>query len=188
MAKKRRNIFDKINTLLFWKDTRVTDGKRYTEVRKHDFSSYFPVENYTKPQVLPTENIYNISNFGAVPNDKSIDNAPFINKAICEAEKTGGIVLINGGDYTSTTVFLKSNVTLFIAEGSSITANETGIGYTNDALIFADSAENITITDGGKIKGNGNFFGKKPVYDENMTAPGKYIDMIELRQDYRKQE
>lgn len=45
MAKKRRNIFDKINTLLFWKDTRVTDGKRYTEVRKHDFSSYFPVEN-----------------------------------------------------------------------------------------------------------------------------------------------
>lgn len=187
MAKKRRNIFDKINTLLFRKDTRVTDGERYTEVRKHDFSSYFPVNNYIKPQVLLTENVYNINDFGALPNDKSIDNAPFINKAICEAEKTGGTVLINGGDYTSTTVFLKSNVTLFIAEGASIIANETGIGYTNDALIFADNAENITITGGGKIKGNGNFFGKKPVYDENMTAPGKYIDMIELRQDYRKQ-
>lgn len=38
MAKKRRNIFDKINTLLFWKDTRVTDGKRYQKcsmVRLH---------------------------------------------------------------------------------------------------------------------------------------------------------
>lgn len=150
MAKKRRNIFDKINTLLFWKDTRVTDGERYTEVRKYDFSSYFPVDNYIKPQSLPTENIYNISDFGAVPNDNSIDNAPFINKAICEAEKTSGTVVISGGDYTSTTVFIKSNITLFITEGASINANETGIGYTNDALIFAYSAENITITGGGK--------------------------------------
>ena len=87
MAERRRNIFDKIKTLLFWKDTRVTDGERYTEVRKHDFSSYFPVNNYIKPQALPAENIYNIKDFGAVPNDKSVDNAPFINKAICEAER-----------------------------------------------------------------------------------------------------
>lgn len=187
MTKRKRNILDKLNTLLFWKDTRITDGERYTKVRKHDFSSYFPIDHYIKKQTFPTENIYNINDFGAVANNKSIDNAAAINKAITEASKTKGTVLINGGDYTATTVFLKSNVTLFIAEGSSIIANETGIGYSNDALIFSDHAENITITGGGKIKGNGNFFGKKPVYDENMTAPGKYIDMIELRQDYRKQ-
>jgi len=87
MAKETRNIFDKIKTLLFWKDTRVTDGERYTKVRKFDFSSYFPVSSYIKPQPLPTESTYNIRNFGAVPNDKSVDNAPFISKAICEAER-----------------------------------------------------------------------------------------------------
>ena len=72
MAKKRRNIFDKINTLLFWKDTRVTDGERYTEVRKHDFSSYFPVNNYIKPQAMLTENVYNINDFGALPKQSNM--------------------------------------------------------------------------------------------------------------------
>lgn len=187
MAKINRNLYDKLNTLLFWKDTRVTDGAPYTEIRKYDFSSYYPKENYIKAQTAPTENIYNIDHFGAIADNTKTNNAPFIQKAIDEAEKTKGTVIISGGNYTSTTVFLKSNVTLFIAKGSSIIANETGKGYKNDALIYAENAENITITGGGKLKGNGNLFGKRPVYDSNLTKPAEYVDMIELRQEYRKQ-
>lgn len=187
MAKKKKNIFDKLNTLLFWKDTRVTEGVPYTKVRDYDFSSYYPEDNYIKPQIPPTENIYDIKAFGAVPDNKNTDNAPFIQQAIDTAEKTKGTVIINGGNYTSTTIILKSNVTLFITKGSSITANETGFGYKSDALIYAENKENITITGGGKIKGNGNLFGKKPVYDKNLTDSAEYVDIIELRQEYRKQ-
>lgn len=187
MAKKKRNIFNKLNTLLFWKDTRVTEGEPYTEIKKHDFSSYYPEADYISKQDFPSDNIYDIRAYGAAANCCEADNAVYINKAISDAAKTGGTVIIDGGDYTSTTVFLKSNITLFIASGSSITADKTGIGYKHDALIYGENEENITITGGGKIKGNGNFFGKKPVYDKNLTEPADYVDMIELRQEYRKQ-
>ena len=44
--KNRRNVFDKLNTLLFGKDLRVTQGGPYTIVRKYDFSSYYPKNYY----------------------------------------------------------------------------------------------------------------------------------------------
>ena len=185
--KKRRNFFDKLITFLFWKDTRVTTGEPYTEVREYDFSSYYPEDEYIKKVAIPKENVFDIRDFGAIPNDTDIDNAPFINKAFEEAEKAKGTVLITGGDYTSTTVFFRSNVTLFIEYGSAITANKTGKGYTNMALLYGERLDNITITGGGKIKGNGHLFGRKPVFDSNVTEPAEYVDVIEMRQDYRKQ-
>ncbi|MDE5605463.1 MAG: hypothetical protein K2I73_07765 [Eubacterium sp.] len=187
MAKAKRTIFDKLNTALFWKDTRITTGDPYTEVREYDFSSYYPEDDYICDMELPTENVFDIRSFGAVANDENFDNAPYINKAIEAASETGGTVLIAGGDYTSTTVFLQSNVTLFIERGSSIIANTTGEGYQNKTLVYGESLENITITGGGKLKGNGHLFGRKPVYEENITKPADYIDVIEMRQEYRKQ-
>lgn len=184
---KRRNIFNKIKTFLFWKDTRVTTGEPYTEVREYDFSSYYPEDKYIKRAEIPKENVFDIRDFGAVPNDPDIDNAPFIGKAFEEAEKVGGTVLITGGDYTATTVFLRSNTTLFIEYDSALTANETGKGYTNMVLLYGEGLENVVLTGGGKIKGNGHLFGRKPVFEKNMTEPAQYVDVIEMRQDYRKQ-
>lgn len=113
MAKAKRTITDKLHTLLFWKDTRVTEGEPYTEVRKYDFSSYYPEDDYIHDTELPEKNVFDIRFFGAVANDVDVDNALYINMAFEAAEKVGGTVLISGGDYTSTTVFLKSGVTLF---------------------------------------------------------------------------
>lgn len=186
MVKAKRTVFDKLKTLLFGKDLRITEGKPYTEVREFDFTTYFPVENYIKKQNIPTENFFDIRDFGA-DTDKS-DNADFINAAINEASKNGGTVLISGGDFISTTVTLKSNVTLFISENSSICSNKSGKGYEKHrAVIYADGCKNITITGGGKIKGNGNLFGRKPAADKNNTCPASYIDVIEMRRDYRSQ-
>lgn len=185
--KKKRNIFDKLKTFLFWKDTRVTTGEPYTEVREHDFSSYYPEAEYIKRAEVPKENVFDIRDFGAVPNNPDIDNAPFINKAFEAAGAVGGTVLISGGSYTSTTVFLCSNTTLFIEYGSAIIANETGKGYKNEALLYGENLENIILTGGGRINGNGHLFGRRPVFDRNMTKPSEYVDVIEMRQDYRKQ-
>ena len=186
MAKKRRNVFDKLNTLLFGKDLRVTEGEPYTEVREFDFSSYLPLDNYIRRQSIPNENVFDIRAFGADVNNE--DNAEYINSAVEKASKSHGVVLVDGGEYVTTAVTLKSDVTLFICENSAICSNKTGKGYGDKkAILYADSEKNITLTGGGKIKGNGNLFGRKPVADKNNTVPPEYIDVIEMRQDYRSQ-
>lgn len=186
MSKQKRNALDKLNTLFFGKDLRVTEGDPYTEVREFDFTSYFPVENYIYKQNEPSENVFDIRSFGA--DTENDDNAPFINKAVEAAGECGGTVLIKGGNFVTTTVTLKSNVTLFICPDSSLTANESGKGYEHHrAIIYGNECENITLTGGGTVKGNGHLFGRKPVLDKNLTSAAEYIDVIEMRKSYRSQ-
>lgn len=186
MYKKKRNDIDKLKTLFFGKDLRVSEGEAYKEVRKYDFSSYYPEENYIKKQNKPRKNVIDIREYGA--DTQNSDNAPFINKAVETASKIGGVVLVDGGDFVTTTVNLLSNVTLFITKNSSLISNETGKGYEDKkAILYSEGCENITLKGGGKIKGNGHLFGFEPVAGENNTTPPKYIDVIEMRQDYRSQ-
>lgn len=184
--KKRRNAIDKLNTLLFGKDLRITEGEVYADVREFDFSAYYPVDNYISAQTVPDKNVYDIRDYGA--DTSKADNAQFINLAIEQAGITGGTVLIAGGDYVTTTVTLKSDVTLFIESDSSLSSNKTGKGYeSHGAILFAENVHNITITGGGKINGNGNYFGRKPQADRNFTENAEYIDVIKMRRDYRSQ-
>lgn len=55
--KSKRTLIDKIKAFLFWEDTRITEGEPYTQVREHDFSSYYPKYDYVKKVPLPTENV-----------------------------------------------------------------------------------------------------------------------------------
>ncbi len=183
--KDRRTQLDKLNTLLFGKDLRITKGGVYSEIREYDFSSYYPEGEYIKPQATPSDNIYDIRSFGASPDSE--DNAEAINTAVALASQTCGCVLVCGGEYVTTTVFLKSNVTFFIEKGSALVSNTTGKGYNHKGILHADGAENITLTGGGKIKGNGNLFGRKPLFDRNMTEHPEYIDVIQMRRDLRAQ-
>ena len=69
MLKGKRNCLDKLNTLLYRKGFESYRGRAYTEVREYDFSSYFPIENYIVEQSLPTENVFDIRDFGADVNN-----------------------------------------------------------------------------------------------------------------------
>jgi polygalacturonase len=173
---------------LFGKDLRITTGKQYREEREFDYSSYLPVDKYVNPCEKPSQNVFDIRDFGAVPDSKETDNAPAINACInaC-SEAGGGAVLIDGGAYTSRTVELKSGVTLFVCANSSITAHESGEGFDNMCLLHAQNCSNITLTGGGTVNGNGHLFGRKPLYDSNLTEPDEVIDVIKMRRDYRAQ-
>ena len=48
--KDKRNNADKLRTLLFGKDLRITKGDVYSEVREYDFSSYYPEDKYISKQ------------------------------------------------------------------------------------------------------------------------------------------
>lgn len=185
MSMKSRTIFDKLNTLFNGKDLRVTGGEVFPEVYPNDFSSYFPVMKYITEQNCPNSSVYDIRDFGGLPvSDK--DNADAINSAISECSKNGGgTVIVSGGNYRTHTIKLKSDITLFIEAGSKLTAVLDSEKYENNALIFADDCDNIAITGGGKICGEGNFFGLKPILPPMTTAP-EVIDVIALRCEYRK--
>lgn len=180
MKNYKRTVKDKLNTLLFGKDIRVTEGEVFPEVYDGDFSSYFPKDKYIKEQTPAHTPIFNFKYFdGETVTDK-------INNAVSKcSESGGGTVLIENGDYTVNTVFLKDNVTLFVASTASLTASHETKNYEKEAVIYANGAKNIEITGGGKICGEGNFFGLKPIEKPLFTAPD-YIDIIEIRQEYRK--
>lgn len=187
MCTYRRTLLQKLQILLFYKDVRVTQGGVYSEERKFDYSSYYPEDDYIKTAELPSENVYDIRDFGAVVDNEDLDCAPAINAALEAARKTGGTVLVTGGNFTSSAVYLTSGVTLFIARNACISAKKSGKVYPKKALIYGENLENITITGGGKLCGNGNYFGREPIYKENMTEPRAYVDVVQMRDDYRKQ-
>lgn len=183
--KQKRNAFDKLNTLLFGKDLRITKGDVFPTLYEYDYSSYYPEDDYIFDSPVPKENVYDIRTYGA---DESLDdNAPFIQRAVDDASKTNGTVLVSGAQYITTTVFLKSNVTLFIQRGASLCANKTGKGYNHKGVLHCDGQSNVTLTGGGKVKGNGEYFGRKPLYDKNVTQHSEYIDVIEMRRTARAQ-
>lgn len=185
--KTKRTVKDKLNTFLFGKDLRVTEGEPYTEVRDGDYSSYYPLEKYIDFTQKPEGKIFNVCSFGADINKSEKENTTAVQSAIDECHKSGGgTVLVEGGCYTVTTLFLRSYVTLFIEKNSAISANTSGKGYKHNALVYALECDDIVITGGGKLMGNGTLFGLKPV-SENMFTPPSVIDVIQMRRDYRAQ-
>ncbi|MHB0998436.1 MAG: glycoside hydrolase family 28 protein [Armatimonadota bacterium] len=116
--------------------------------------------------------MYNISDYGAVGDGISM-NTCAIQSAIdaCTADG-GGMVIIPSGIFLTGTIFLKSNVTLHLANtavilGSTATRDyATGIarcGFDREylidkCLIYAENAENIAITGRGVIDGQGAAF------------------------------
>lgn len=51
MYKKKRNDIDKLKTLFFGKDLRVSEGEPYKEVRKYDFSAIILRKNISESRV-----------------------------------------------------------------------------------------------------------------------------------------
>ena len=113
--------------------------------------------------------VIDVRSMGAF-GDNSHVNTTAIQRAIDTVyARGGGEVLITNGTYVSSTIILKSNVTLRIDSGTVLIAmpndadypnipydkrswNDT---YTQHSLIFAENANNIRITGGGTIDGNG---------------------------------
>ena len=119
--------------------------------------------------------VYNILDFGA-KSDSTFINTTFIQKAI-DACTAGGTVYIPKGTFLSGALFLKSNMTLHVAEGAVLQGSvdttdylplvknrfEGWEMYTYASLINAGTlnrdgsynVRNLRITGGGTIKGGG---------------------------------
>ncbi|MCH5190819.1 MAG: right-handed parallel beta-helix repeat-containing protein [Oscillospiraceae bacterium] len=183
------------------KDFKIYDGEIFSEVYDGDFYKNIPFENYINfNSSVTAENAYYIRDFGAIADNSSVNNAAAINSAIkvC-SENGGGIVVVDGGSYTSGTVFLQSNVLLYIAKESAITASHNigdfrrnsptlskHVDFITNGLIYAENCENIAITGPGKICGEGNYFSLAPALPPKTEPFKKALDVWDMRQEYRK--
>ncbi|WP_462413052.1 glycoside hydrolase family 28 protein [Neobacillus sp. Marseille-QA0830] len=115
--------------------------------------------------------IYNIRDFGAVSDGTTL-NTQAISKAIdaC-SEAGGGTVFVPAGTFLTGAVILKSNVNLHLEAGSTLLFSNDVIEYpvvlsrwegvkreVYASCIYAENAENVSVTGRGTIDGNGQFW------------------------------
>ena len=132
-------------------------------------------------------NIYNITDFGAI-GDAKTDNAMYIQNAIDTCSQSGGgMVVIPAGNTFITGPFdLKSNIKFYIEKGAVLKAVPDESRYTKSAFrenkgegtiwIGGEGLENITISGGGTIDGNGIFFMGEELSDSFELKPFDRVD------------
>ena len=149
-----------------------------------DYYEAVPFARYIDPaQAVPAgERVFDIRDFGAEPGEM-LNTEPI--RLACEAcrDAGGGTVLIAGGSYRSGTVRLYSHTTLHIAPDSELVASRNaedlilkvegtqnfGEESSGGAFVWAMDAEEITITGGGRINGQGEWFVHEPREKPAMT-------------------
>ena len=138
----------------------------------------------TAGMAWPASGVFNVRDFGAVGDGKTLDTAA-INKAIdaCTAAG-GGQVLLPPGTYLSGTVMLKSNVMLRLDAGARLLGTpdltqyqqytppagtpEARYGKWHRALVLISGVENAGISGDGIIDGNKVH---DPTGEERMRGP-----------------
>jgi len=139
------------------------------------FASVCPSQNASARSVK-TGGFYNIRDFGAKGDAKTLDTNA-INKTIDAAStKGGGTVFFPAGTYLSFSIRLKSNITLYLDNGATILAadpqdhkgtydmpepnefdmyQDFGHSHWQNSLIWGIGLENVAIVGQGKIDGKG---------------------------------
>lgn len=127
---------------------------------------------------------HDVTRYGAV-GDSVTDNTAAIQRAIDACTVTGGKVYFPAGKFLTTTLYLKSNVTLHITAGATILGHkdtkhypylDAGIRFYGDewakqSLIFCKGQENVGIEGNGTIDGQGGAF-----VINTIKKPDRYRD------------
>lgn len=130
---------------------------------------------------------YNVVDYGAVGN-KMVDDAKAIQKAIdeCSAQGGGTVLLPANHTFMSGPLCLKSNVNMHLEATAVLIANPDESIYNLSAFgenrgegmmwIYANGADNISITGKGTIHGNGIAFMGKELDDSYELKPVTTFD------------
>jgi len=119
------------------------------------------------PAKQPINGVFDVRDYGAVGDGKTIDTRAIQGAIDAVNRACGGRVYLQGGNFLTGTIFLRSNVTLYLEAGvtlfgstnlkdypSTIPAYRSNSdNYTNKSIIYAEKANNIAIMGRGIIDG-----------------------------------
>lgn len=149
-----------------------------------------------KAQSQPFYPVFDIREFGAVPVPGRVNTAAFQAAADACKNAGGGTILVQGGTYITGTFYLYDNTTLHIASDGVVAATRE-TGRLNQALVVAEKAEHVTITGGGTICGNGEWYVYEPKLKPRMEplavshlalrgTDNRMLPATTLRYNYRR--
>lgn len=133
-----------------------------------------------------------IQEHGAIPNGTTL-STPAIQAAIDAAGQGGGTVYVPPGRYLTGTLTLRSGITLMIDPAATLFGSPSLSDYPAQPanihegegrfLIYADHAEDVTLTGGGAIDGNGPAFWRPPSKDSVWRSANhqRVTPMLEFR-------
>src|ERR1700712_1205606 len=93
----------------------------------------------------------NIMQYGAKADGKTV-NTKAIQRAIDECSKTSGTVIIPQGAFITGTIYLKSNVTLYLEKGATLLGSLDSADYTRNSPVTVKCMD--THSRNGKSKAN----------------------------------
>ena len=119
---------------------------------------------------LPNSN-YNVRQFNATGDGNTYDTKSIQNAIDSCHEGGGGVVYFPPGKYLVGTLFLKSNVTLYLEANATILGSQKMEDFDIPYLIYAKDTQNTGITGRGTIDGQGEIFwrGKSRPYNRPNT-------------------
>ncbi|MBU8919385.1 glycoside hydrolase family 28 protein [Bacillus sp. FJAT-29953] len=137
---------------------------------------------------IGTSSIYDIKQYGAISDGKTI-NTTAISFAIEACAKAGGgTVYVPAGRFLTGAVILRSNVHLYLEAGSILmfSPDETDYPVVNSrwegvkrqvyaSCIYAENSENISVTGNGTLDGSGHFWWSLFRKKENQFPRPKLI-------------
>lgn len=139
--------------------------------------------------------VLNVAEYGAKGDGVTFDTVS-IQQAIDQCSANGGgKVLFGAGEYLTGTIFLKSNVQIYLSGGAKIIGSKDINDYSDDivgccfrreshldkCLIYAEGQENISITGGGTIDGQGWAFPIKVAGDESSALRPMLIRLVSCK-------
>ncbi|WP_256009048.1 rhamnogalacturonidase [Desertivirga xinjiangensis] len=153
---------------------------------------------FTSFQIHAQINVLNVRSFGAIADGVSFDTKA-INAAIEHAAKNGGgTIYFPPGKYLSGSIRMKSNITLYLDNGTLLIAAPSGAlseydepehrvnnqyedfghRHWHNSLIWGENVQNIAIVGNGTIWGKGL---ERENSDENDKRPNKTIGLYRCR-------
>lgn len=147
----------------------ISCGKQVSNVAETDPWKKMDLIVKSIPETHFANKTYNINDFGAVADGKTMNTLAF-EKAIKEcASKGGGKVLVPNGKYLTGPIHLESNVNLHLEDQAEILFSTNSKDYpllhtswegtelmNHSPLIFAKNKTNVAITGKGTLNGQAN--------------------------------
>ncbi|GAB2799487.1 glycoside hydrolase family 28 protein [Rhabdobacter roseus] len=140
----------------------------------------------------PASGVWDVFATGAKGDGKTMDTKA-IQSAVDQCHQAGGgKVYLHNGTFLSGTIYLKSNVTLYVEAGATLLGSGNADhypntastyptydgDYTSKALIYAEDAKNVTIDGRGTINGNGQVIDNRKLTDAYQYPSFQYRPRI----------